>query len=143
MCRAHATQTICRKAGCSQPIFVEAVPLHLSDDGKSTTIRHPFCSEVCARACGENPRPRSVPMIPYGKVSKISQVCASLKSGLCVPAKVPSTSHVPLYAKLPKKIKGKHEDGRPVSPSCGERDAKLYLTPPRSPSDSGSDSDTL
>ncbi|KAF9316712.1 hypothetical protein BG003_001679 [Podila horticola] len=138
MCRAHATQTICRKVGCPYPIFVEAVPLHMSYDGKSGTVRHPFCSVVCARACGENPRPRSVPA-PYGQVSKISQVCAPPKSGLCLPAK--ASTPVP-QCELREKVKKNKSEGTPASFSCGERDAKLHSSLP-TPSDSGSDSDTF
>ncbi|KAG0099616.1 hypothetical protein BGZ93_006726, partial [Podila epicladia] len=87
MCRAHAAQTICRKVGCPYPIFVEAVPPHKNGNGKSPTIRHPFCSVECARACGENPRPRSVPAIAYVKISK-----TPLKNSFCIPAKAISSS---------------------------------------------------
>lgn len=114
--------------------------MHMSDGGKSGVIRHPFCSVACAKACGENPRPRSVPAVPYyNKMSKMSKVCGPLASGLCVPSK--ASSPAPLRAELPKKKKSKKEKGDVMS--RGERDAKLYLSPPRTPSDSDSDSDTL
>ncbi|KAF9280785.1 hypothetical protein BGZ74_002523 [Mortierella antarctica] len=145
MCRAHATQTICRKVGCPYPIFVEAVPR--ANNGTSAIIRHPFCSEECARACGENPRPRSVPAIPFVKASKTSQVCGAPLKNLSIPAKGVVSPSSPVLLRtddLPKeRKKGKGEDGTPVSSSRGERDAKLYASPPRTPSDSGSDSVTL
>ncbi|KAF9425042.1 hypothetical protein BGZ94_007889 [Podila epigama] len=50
MCIASASQTVCLKNGCSKPIYVEYSLVAL------TTIRHPFCSKTCARACGEKPR---------------------------------------------------------------------------------------
>lgn len=113
--------------------------MHMSDDGKSGVIRHPFCSVACAKACGENPRPRSVPAVPYySNVSKISKICGPLTCGLCIPSKASST--VPLYAEQPKKKAKKEKSGMM---SRSERDAKLYWSPPRTPSDSGSDFETL